>query len=69
MQHRRITRLRPDTNGFASMSCATNGATPSPPTFDASDEDAVPVSRTGSVVEEQQGLVSVEVKLNLGPVI
>jgi hypothetical protein len=44
MQHRRITRLRPDTNGFASMSCATNGATSSPPTFDASDEGAVPVS-------------------------
>jgi hypothetical protein len=44
MQHCRITRLRPDTNGFASMSCATNGATPSPPTFDASDEDATPVS-------------------------
>jgi len=26
------------------MSCATNGATSSPPTFDASDEGAVPVS-------------------------
>ena len=42
--HRRIARLGSDTNGFASMTCATNGATPPPPTFDANHEDAVPVS-------------------------
>jgi hypothetical protein len=55
-------------NGFASTSFATNSATPSPPKIDASDEDVVPrVPRTCLVVEEQPGLVSVGVVLNLGP--
>jgi hypothetical protein len=70
MQHRRITGLRPDTNGFrihvlrdqrrhalaADVRCQRRGC-------------GTRVPRTGSVVEEQQGLVSVGVKLNLEPVI
>jgi hypothetical protein len=48
------------------MTCATNGATPSPPKFDANHEDAVHVSRAPAQWWKSKGLVSVGVKLNLG---